>query len=904
MIRVDTFDLKDNTWIVDLNFGDHKSITHCLPILVLDESGSMQGSINSMQTGAAALMTAYLSNNCPQINVIRYHGSATTFTFHTHEEIAHLQLRCGGMTNFSAAIEEILKSLETAKASNCQARIYFMTDGYNTVDNSKLPGALVDLQSALNKCSPPPTLDVIGFTKNHDVHLLNKLSEMTEEGTFQYADDDSSLGQIMADLLNVSNNKRTVDICWNDQQQRVTAIKNDSGQFQVTLQTTVPPVSEARVAIAGRDPVYVPMISKQLDQDILHKIQVSTIRDTLRDLSRRVLCLETDDDRREFDSKMNGIDKTIDSILGNKDIFRDMGREQRRVARQLHLEFKDIISQLYKTRSQHCSTSELATLLSSASSHVTKTGLHKKLTQRVLSNMNNCDPELAREKGLTLNFSQKSSDGGECILTLDNYQELAKKGDCLCITLCVSRNQAAIADPSQVRIYKIQPTMISLDAFRDAVDMKLLDSTDTNVHGGFEHSLGKTASVLNGMARENINAVLPIYFDEPSWSITRLRLKEALSWMATATWNGWTFSQMEILPLTILVHAIKDNIDRPSELQRLTLDRLIRTCKEISTFTVDKKTLAERQQQLLHNFYAHASYRTIDQTPSLPALVGIAVIHNPEVYADPMFFKYVWEEYFRRELRTQQRNLSETEKWRSVAERLRIELPKYTCAVGDDNEYMDWTLAEDVRPGAIQEAQQTFLQLEGWFESHPQMVSDRVFLLVTIQNILQSTNSDRRDAIACDKYVDPFSLTDNQLTDTLQRFGNLAIEHFRAIEVANFTVEHNNKIAALFAATDMKRAEKLITQYIPHRGATTMHIFARALFKPSAHPIEKLKMLTTGLNANGQRLINVGWNPNRRWYHKWWMANVQHSLDEDIKTSWIDFAPFTTQYLSYWSKMT
>ncbi len=865
--------LSTDKWLVELTFNLPKEdYTNVLPIFVIDESGSMCNNLDSVVKGARQLIHSYLENNCPEVVVVCYHSTATSFYYHTLQEAKSFDACAEGMTNFPAAIDEIVTAIDRANQTKRQARVYFMTDGQNTVDPKRLPQAKKNLQDALANAIVPATMDVIGFTENHDVNLLNQFAKMTGEGTFQYAETGETLEEIVSKLLSVSGNKRTVDLTWDKQTVRATAIRDDDGTFRIIQQTSHLPSTEVKVHITGRDPIYLPMIKKELDEETRSRFQVQTIRDTLQELVQRANHLGITEYRDKFDTDLRAVDLEIDSLIGSKDIFQDMNRNQRRLIRQTHLEFKDTISQLYNARQKRLSTREHATLLSSASCYVTKTSLQKKLQQRVLNNMSNDDYLLAKERGKSLQFPNQPVDESVCMLTLENYQELAKQGDCLCICLSISRSQAAIADPSQVKICKIQPTLLSLDAFRDAVDLKLLDNND---------GLGKSATVIQGMAREKINAVFPVYFDAESWSVARLRMKEAYSWMATNTWNGWSFSQVELLPAMVLAHALREYNSNQSEINKRIVDLLTTTCRAVSTIKIDKGILYDRQLEMLSEFMDSPINRTVDKVPSLQALLGIANVHNRKTFESRSFVEFVWEEYFRRELRWQQSNIETDEIMKTIAKKLHIDLNKYTCggALGEASYSADaaecsdvilkelglsitdvqrasfpqgtaplarsgstqtsntgpkkWVWEPLILPGDVQQSQQIWLVVNRYFSHEPlSFLSNDICLAVTIQNMLQASNSSRREAVQKGEYISPFYHSGA----LIRGIGTKIIEHFRALELARHVTVQGNDAAEEFAATtDLFQAAGLIKTKIDHFGHHNLHRFARALAKPAKY---------------------------------------------------------------------
>ena len=71
-----------------------------------------------------------------------------------------------------------------------------------------------------------------------------------------------------------------------------------------------------------------------------------------------------------------------------------------------------------------------------------------------------------------------------------------KEGECICLTLDVGRSKGPIP--------KINQTLLSSGAFLNSVTFALTDKYNAkSVHGGFQkETLG--ASILQGLARENI----------------------------------------------------------------------------------------------------------------------------------------------------------------------------------------------------------------------------------------------------------------------------------------------------------------------------------------------------------------------------------------------------------------
>jgi len=82
-----------------------------------------------------------------------------------------------------------------------------------------------------------------------------------------------------------------------------------------------------------------------------------------------------------------------------------------------------------------------------------------------------------------------------------------REGECLCLTLDLGRSQAAIADPTQMKIKKINQSFLTTDAFMNSVKYALDEAQSAeDVHGGFSGS-SFSASILKGLAMEDITGL-------------------------------------------------------------------------------------------------------------------------------------------------------------------------------------------------------------------------------------------------------------------------------------------------------------------------------------------------------------------------------------------------------------
>lgn len=109
---------------------------------------------------------------------------------------------------------------------------------------------------------------------------------------------------------------------------------------------------------------------------------------------------------------------------------------------------------------------------------------------------------------------------GCCPMSQNDVIEALENGDCMCVSLQISRSEAAISDPTKLRIHKIVPTFMSLDSFLDSSIFNLKKNQDAS--GGFDYNnQGKLAL---GLGREEISGVFPLFLFKEHWEIAKRKI--------------------------------------------------------------------------------------------------------------------------------------------------------------------------------------------------------------------------------------------------------------------------------------------------------------------------------------------------------------------------------------------
>jgi hypothetical protein len=342
-----------------------------LPLLALDISASMGSCLQAAVKSVRELAQVYLEHGCPEVWVCCYNHQVTRFVFKSVQDLQSFNPQASNSTNFSCVLQELTVGLDWAIKQNREARIYFMTDGCNTVSGNKLPNALNLFSEKIQTMPTPATVDVIGFTDYHDVDLLNNIAQTVIAGTFQFADSEEALTNIIKQLLSVSKNKLVFDVNFGFKTARIVAVLNDHGEYCATYKLGCLCPKELRIVVNGVNHIC-PVVFQKLNKTLRQQLLIGEIRNQLQKLVQRVNILYSGVERALFDQDLRDVDHQIDNLVVNADWFRDYTLEQRRTLKEAHLEFKSLVSFLYSAREKALTTSERATMLTMSSSYLTK----------------------------------------------------------------------------------------------------------------------------------------------------------------------------------------------------------------------------------------------------------------------------------------------------------------------------------------------------------------------------------------------------------------------------------------------------------------------------------------------------------------------------------------------------
>jgi len=196
---------------------------------------------------------------------------------------------------------------------------------------------------------------------------------------------------------------------------------------------------------------------------------------------------------------------------------------------------------------------------------------------------------------------------GACPLSCSDLFEAMESADCMCVGLDVSRSEACIADPSRLVVKDIIPTFMTADSFLDSSVFAL--RRDGEAHGGF-NSTG--AGLAQGLGRESINAVMPLFLFKEHWEIARRKTPPIYGFICTLDIMGYQSSQYFTVPFIVLLKAL-EKAEGGTQIFKSILSMVLETCKQLMLFNEEfrKNTI-----ESIIEFAKNPISRTADVVPS------------------------------------------------------------------------------------------------------------------------------------------------------------------------------------------------------------------------------------------------------------------------------------------------
>ncbi|KAF9924083.1 hypothetical protein FBU30_005896 [Linnemannia zychae] len=612
------------------------------------------------------------------------------------------------ITTIRAQLNGVTSNPDIPPSTDVSSTIFFLTDGADM--DQRNTSHQKELLEPLLKNTPrlESTVHSFGFTNAHDAKLLSWLTSIgTDVGCFQFIKESKDIQGAMektASLLDSSAMKilRKIDLYvprgsedsteeetdWvtvkldADDVSGSTVIRSRSYTGSTLLwreHVPSPEVSsmDATVVsspVVGSDGVQEMSISWLTEDDVEWIGGMTTyIQHELLGMSEQINSIDSSDitpkEKRTLLEKLDSQTEIHSKCIGTLNYaaarIRDKAtRESSTMAcsqtRSILQSFMSLKADAHKNGGS-ISHSSLSTFNSLAYGQITETRLKAKLDSRAGKNTA-AFADLDRTiEGVvkSLDLDKLESEETEeklrelsCAFSTNSYVDALRDGDCLCMTLDVSRSQGAIADPSQLVIKSILPTYLTSSMFTTALGHSLSLNHPENVHGGFNrHSKAKVAP---GLAHENITAIMPLYINEDHWKVARLRMKPILGYVVTLDATGYTYSQSTTVPFLVLAKALEASHSM-TEFKERQFKLILETCDVIYR---SSKSLQQSVKPMVEQFCASHTGRTVDVVTNNYVFLGhvICALRAGDISKedmDKMFEKFetsMVEEQIRRDM--------------------------------------------------------------------------------------------------------------------------------------------------------------------------------------------------------------------------------------------------------------
>lgn len=525
-------------------------------------------------------------------------------------------LSAGGGTNFTEVFGFAASVIENSQADPA---VVFFSDGQDTSDTS--PGktnvdlAFQMLRGALTRPGMTSEVHSIGFTAEHDAVLLGRIARLgTSQGTFQYVQQAAQISEALETVLQMTIGSKiacslalasgeTLPLFLDDTQSATTFV--EANKFDASKPVTL---------FIGEVPFSV-NLEKELDKSLTVLVikhmeqEIHTMHDQLAGKpDRKVL--------DGFKARASAFDARLNTLV--TECFK-MSRLDRKVAMQDIQGTKELVghflSDLAAAYAGTLDNDKIASFTALAYKKVTKKGLQKKLDQRVLKNVEVFEQLEGQIQAavrsvdvdaLQSSTSEELKDELTCALSMKNFIEAIEEGDCLCLTMNVSRSQAAIADPSQLTVNSVFSTLMTADTFMDSLKYAVeANENPEAAHGGFMRDM--VASVVKGLARENITGIMPLFLSEEHWKVAKLKMKPIMGWTTCLDVMGYTYSQIKTVPFLVMAKVMEEAAGG-SDFKKKQFGLVLNTCTQVYKDAKMRQELSD----LFYKYTRSPENRTID----------------------------------------------------------------------------------------------------------------------------------------------------------------------------------------------------------------------------------------------------------------------------------------------------
>ncbi|KAF9913067.1 hypothetical protein BX616_010182 [Lobosporangium transversale] len=624
-------------------------------------------------------------------------------------------IKAGGGTIFANVFKEVINNtaahLEEVGSDkvDVEMTLFFLTDGEDGDRGAlnRIKGSFENLLKGTERLDT--TVHTFGFSSSHDAKLLSWLTSIGKNsGCFQYIQSASEIETAMAKTLQLLGDssimvaRRKIEILpiedgevaqngrnwipvklesdglsgsavvrgklftgslikWREQQQHTQEDNNSSSSV------TNAPASPSNQAVHDMRVEWLPEDSVQRILSMMTFIQHELVRlvEVINAIGsgsgsaseKRTKLLAVDAETESY-TKVLGTMTSAAARMKDK-----ASREPCMLAcqqtRSLLQSFLTVKADAHKQGGSISNTS-LATFNSLAYGQITEAKLKAKLDARAGKNtalFADLDEKVKSiVEGMDLDAMETAESEDKlrelsCAFSTNSYIEALRDGDCLCMTMDVSRGAGTIADPSQLVIKSIFPTYLTSSMFTMALGHSLSQNTPEDVHGGFDRN--SFASIAPGVAHENITAVMPLYINKEHWQVAKLRMKPILGYVVTLDATGYTYSQSTTVPFLVLAKAIESY--PMTEFRQHQIKLILETCDAIY---FDSRNLRDTTRSMVQQYCSSHTQRTVDVVVNNYVFLGhiICALRAGDITGEemrammPKFETAIIEEQIRRDM--------------------------------------------------------------------------------------------------------------------------------------------------------------------------------------------------------------------------------------------------------------
>jgi len=207
---------------------------------------------------------------------------------------------------------------------------------------------------------------------------------------------------------------------------------------------------------------------------------------------------------------------------------------------------------------------------------------------------------------------------GQCPISQCGVVDLMRNKDCMCIGLSVKRSEATISDPTKLIIVNVFPVYMSLDSFLESAIYNLRLNQDAAGNFDIKDEAGKLAV---GAGREELTGLLPLYLFPEHWELAKRKVQSLFGFMCTLEPLGYTSGQFFTIPYLVLLKAVVQNIDKPTESLAQVVELVAETCSKL---LATNETFKKQTVEAIVGFLEAPLNRTADVVADLGVLTAQA----------------------------------------------------------------------------------------------------------------------------------------------------------------------------------------------------------------------------------------------------------------------------------------